>query len=60
MLMELAEVVLYAMWKQANDEGRHLLVDKEAVADAMADIDGYDRHVHLTKVGPAELRVQFG
>lgn len=59
-MLDMAEVVLYAMWKQATQEGRVLLVDKEAVAEAMADIDGYDRHVHLATSGTHELRVQFG
>lgn len=58
MMMETAELVLYAMWKQAEEEGRHLLVDPEKVAFAMADIDLYERHVHLTK-SAGSLRIQF-
>ncbi len=58
MMMETAEIVLYAMWKQATAEGRHLLVNAEEVAFAMADIDLMERHVHLQKSGH-EVRVQF-
>ena len=60
MMIDAAECVLYAMWRQAEDEGRHLIVDKAAVVDAMTDIDRYDRHVHLTKVdGGRSVRIQF-
>lgn len=59
MMMELAEVVLYAMYRQAEAEGRQLLVSAEAVGEAMSDIDLYERHVHLKRSGQ-QLRVQFG
>lgn len=59
MMMETSEIVLYAMWRQAEKEGRHLIVNAEEVAYAMADIDLYERHVHLTRSGATELRVQF-
>lgn len=59
MLIDLAEPVLYAMWQQARDEGRVLVVDEAAVGRALADIDGYDRHVHLEKAGEGSLAVKF-
>jgi hypothetical protein len=59
--MEMSEVVLYAMYKQAEAEGRHLIVEADAVGRAMADVDLYERHVHLSKAdGGRTLRVQFG
>jgi hypothetical protein len=61
MMMETAEIVLYAMWRQAEDEGRHLTVDTHAVGAAMSDIDLFERHVHLNKTDNGRtLRIQFG
>ncbi len=60
MMIELAEAVLYAMWRKSEDEGTQLFVDTQALGDAMGDIDRYERHVHLTKTdGGRRLRVQF-
>lgn len=59
-MLDMAEVLLYAMWQQAENEGRWLIVEEKALGHAMADIDGYGRHVHVSPAGgDGELRVVF-
>lgn len=60
MMTDLAEAVLRAMWTQAKGEGQELYVDETALGAAMADLDGYNWHVHLTRTGDdGHLKVEF-
>lgn len=58
-MVDLAEVVLHAMWAQAQAEGRQLVVDEMQVGRALTELDGYGRHCHLSPGGEGQLRVEF-
>lgn len=60
MMIDLAEAVLFAMYQQAQEEDRDLYLDETHLGHAMADIDGYGRHVHLQRTGDdGRLKVTF-
>lgn len=61
-MIELAEPVLYALWKQAVDEGRELVVDEQQIGHALAEMhtgDGRFRHCELRPHGDGHVSVVF-
>jgi hypothetical protein len=59
-MVDLAAVVLRAMYDQAESEGRHLYVDEAHLGAALRELDGYGDQVHLGAVGSdGHLRVEF-
>jgi hypothetical protein len=59
-MLDLAEIVLRAMWDQAEAEGRHLYVDETHLGHAIAGLgDGYGHMVKLTATGDGHMRVEY-
>lgn len=59
MMLDLALIVLRAMYDQAEAEGRHLFVDEAHLGHAVSELDGYGHDVHLTAVGDGHQRIEF-
>lgn len=60
MMVDLAAVVLRAMYDESESEGRHLFVDEVHLGRALRELDGYGDQVHLSAVGSdGHMRVEF-
>ncbi len=59
-MVDLAEPVLYALFKQAEDEGRHLVVAEDSLGHALAEMgQGHGLHAELRPHGDGHVQVIF-